>query len=222
MYSDDEMKNILELKEQILREIEGYEIKLEYRKRHLELLDSLLRTSSFTKASAITPSGNDAASSESRADSKADEMEKRRDPDSDVETSSTSADTVAYDAPRSDADSGQDANTLIRRDKTGDAIASIDATPDQISITLNDSIHIRPDAPPFQGFFLDQIIGDMRRRDDLQCREGELDSQNAISYEVRQNGPFLHQIIIYNYRDKERLSKIKSSIGWTLSRMVPQ
>ena len=204
MYSDEEMKNILELKEQMLQEIEEYETKLEYRKRHLELLDSLLRTSSFAKASSMAPSGDDYADASGKA------------------SGPPAEEHAAYSMPPADPDPDADEGTLIRRDRTGETIASIDVAPDRISITLNGNMRIKPDAPPFQGFFLDEIIGDMRKRDDSQCREGELDSQNAISCEVLQNGPFLHQIIIRNYRDEARLSKIKSSIGWTLSRMMPQ
>ena len=54
----------------------------------------------------------------------------------------------------------------------------------------------------------------MKRKDE-QAAEGA-----AIECLLEQDGGELRRIIVRNYRTKDRAKEIRSSIGWTLSRML--
>ena len=43
-------------------------------------------------------------------------------------------------------------------------IANAYVTPEQVSIVLDNEIIINADTPPFKSFFLDRIIGEMKKR----------------------------------------------------------
>ena len=65
-YHDEEMKDVLELRERITLEAEELEESLEYARRHIHVLDLILKSSSYTRASSLkvpapTPAGPDPA-----------------------------------------------------------------------------------------------------------------------------------------------------------------
>ena len=52
----------------------------------------------------------------------------------------------------------------ITQGKDGKVIANAFVTPEQVSIVLDDNVEISADTPPFKSFFLDRIIGEMKRK----------------------------------------------------------
>ena len=53
----------------------------------------------------------------------------------------------------------------IKRGNDGKIIANAYVTPEQVSIILDEQILINADTPPFKSFFLDRIIGEMKKKD---------------------------------------------------------
>ncbi|EPA05477.1 hypothetical protein BG20_I2641, partial [Candidatus Nitrosarchaeum limnium BG20] len=53
-------------------------------------------------------------------------------------------------------------------------IANAYITPDQVSIILEDAIEINVDTPPFKSFFIDRIIGEMKRKDSAEAETGKI------------------------------------------------
>ena len=51
----------------------------------------------------------------------------------------------------------------IKRGNDGKVIANAYVTPDQVSIILDEQVLINADTPPFKSFFLDRIIGEMKK-----------------------------------------------------------
>lgn len=102
----------------------------------------------------------------------------------------------------------------------GKIIANAYVTPDQVSIVLEDNMEINADTPPFKSFFIDRIIGEMKRKDSTEAENGKIQKESVIDYIINKNGSDIREIIIKNYRQKERVNEIISTAGWSLTRML--
>ena len=108
----------------------------------------------------------------------------------------------------------------IKRVSDGKVIANAYVTPDQVSIVLDDEIKISDDTPPFRSFFLDRIIGEMKKKDTVEVENGKIQRESIINYIINKNGSDIREIIIKNYRQKERVNEIINTAGWSLTRML--
>ncbi len=108
----------------------------------------------------------------------------------------------------------------IKRVNDGKVIANAYVTPDQVSIVLDDEIKISDDTPPFRSFFLDRIIGEMKKKDVLEAENGKIQKESIIDYIINKNGSDIREIIIKNYRQKERVNELINTAGWSLTRML--
>ena len=108
----------------------------------------------------------------------------------------------------------------ITRGSDGKVIANAFVTPDQVSIVLDNEIEINADTPPFKSFFLDRIIGEMKRKDSVEVENGKIQKESIIDYIINKNGSDIREIIIKNYRQKERVNELINTVGWSLTRML--
>jgi len=108
----------------------------------------------------------------------------------------------------------------IKRVNDGKIIANAFVTPDQVSIVLDNEIIINADTPPFKSFFLDRIIGEMKKKDVVEAENGKIQKESVINYIVNKNGANIREIIIKNYRQKERVNELINTAGWSLTRML--
>lgn len=108
----------------------------------------------------------------------------------------------------------------IKQGKDGKVIANAFVTPEQVSIVLDDNIEINADTPPFKSFFLDRIIGEMKKKDSADVENGKIQRESIIDYIINKNGSDIREIIIKNYRQKERVNELINTAGWSLSRML--
>ena len=108
----------------------------------------------------------------------------------------------------------------IKRANDGKVIANAFVTPDQVSIVLDNAIAVDADTPPFKSFFLDRIIGEMRKKDVAEAESGRIQQESVIQYVINKNGADLREIIIKNYRQKERVNELINTAGWSLTRML--
>ena len=108
----------------------------------------------------------------------------------------------------------------IKRVNDGKIIANAFVTPDQVSIVLDNEIVINADTPPFKSFFLDRIIGEMKKKDVVEAENGKIQKESVIDYIVNKNGADIREIIIKNYRQKERVNELINTAGWSLTRML--
>jgi len=108
----------------------------------------------------------------------------------------------------------------IKRGNNGKIIANAYVTPEQVSIVLDDEIKISVDTPPFKSFFLDRIIGEMKKKDFAEVETGKIQKESIIDYIITKNGSDIREIIIKNYRQKERVNELINTAGWSLTRML--
>ncbi len=108
----------------------------------------------------------------------------------------------------------------IKRGNDGKIIANAYVTPDQVSIILDKQVIINADTPPFKSFFLDRIIGEMKKKDSTEAENGKIQKESIIDYIINKNGTDIREIIIKNYRQKERVTELINTVGWSLTRML--
>jgi hypothetical protein len=108
----------------------------------------------------------------------------------------------------------------IKRGSDGKVIANAYITPDKVSIILDEQIMINADTPPFKSFFLDRIIGEMKKKDFAEAENGKIQKESIIDYIVNKNGTNIREIIIKNYRQKQRVTELINTAGWSLTRML--
>ena len=114
----------------------------------------------------------------------------------------------------------EDNSIPIKRASDGKVIANAYVTPEQVSIVLDDEIVISDDTPPFKSFFLDRIIGEMKKKDFVDVENGKIQKESIIDYIINKNGTDIREIIIKNYRQKERVNELINTAGWSLTRML--
>lgn len=181
--SEEQMKDIVALKENLIEQIEKHQESIDMLEKNLVILDSVLKESSFTKASHLGKT--------------------RLEPQKPAPATKIAENSIP-----------------ITRGSDGKVIANAYVTPDQVSIVLDDKIEISADTPPFKSFFLDRIIGEMKRKDSVEAENGKIQKESVIDYIINKNGSDIREIIIRNYRQKERVNELINTAGWSLTRML--
>lgn len=124
--------------------------------------------------------------------------------------------TVTKEIPQKSAEN----SIPIKQGNDGKIIANAYVTPEQVSIVLDDDVEINADTPPFKSFFLDRIIGEMKKKDAVEAENGTIQRETVIDYIINKNGSDIREIIIKNYRQKERVNELINTAGWSLTRML--
>ena len=187
-YTDEQIQKMLELKESIIDKMAKHQDELDFLQKNLDVLDVVLKGSSFTKASSL-PRSTEPVTKEP-------EEEK-------IE--------VKEEKPES---------IQIKKNKDGEVIANAFVTPEKISIILNEGIGLTDEIPPLRSFFIERIIGEMKKIDSADVKNGKIDENSVIDCIINKNGPAIREIIIKNYRQKERLDEIINTATWSLTRML--
>ena len=185
-YTDEQIRNMLELKETIIEKMSKYQDEIDFLQKNLDVLDVVLKGSSFTKASTLAKN-----------------ITKKEQSDI-LDTS---------DLP-------QQVKKQIIDNKDGGVIANAFVTPDQVSIVLEDGIGLTPEIPPLKTFFIERIIGEMKKSDNAAVKDGRINQESVIDCIINKNGSSIREIIIKNYRQKERIDEIINTATWSLTRMV--
>ena len=175
-FSNDQIRDILELKEDLNEKIIKYKEQIEKLERNISVLDTVLKQSSFTKASELT-----------------------------------------RNAPKTIK---QERKVAITKNSDGTTIANAFVTNDEVSIILEDNVVLDSDTPPLKSWFIDHIIGDMQKKDIQQVENGEIKKDDIINCIINDNGSKIREIIIKNYRQKERVDEIINTATWSLTRMI--
>jgi len=182
-YTDEQIQKMLELKESILDKMAKHQDELDFLQRNFDILDVVLKGSSFTKASSLP---------------------RKEEPRADMITEKEDT-----------AESIQ-----IKKNKDGEVIANAFVTPEKISIIMSEGIGLTDEIPPLRSFFIERIIGEMKKIDSVDVKNGKIDQNSVIDCVINKNGPAIREIIIKNYRQKERLDEIINTATWSLTRML--
>jgi len=192
-YTDEQIQKMLELKEEIVDKMAKHQEELDFLQKNLDVLDVVLKGSSFTKASSLP----------------------RTEKSSEVKSEKEEPVVVIKEEKENSPDSIQ-----IKKNKDGEVIANAFVTPEKISIILNEGIGLTDEIPPLRSFFIERIIGEMKKVDSTDVKNGKIDESSVIDCIINKNGPAIREIIIKNYRQKERLDEIINTATWSLTRML--
>ena len=86
--------------------------------------------------------------------------------------------------------------------------------------SLEDNVVLDPKTPPLKTFFIDRIIGEMKKNDIKQVEDGKIKNHEVIDCIINDNGSKIREIVIKNYRQKERVDEIINTATWSLTRMI--
>ena len=175
-FSDEQIRDMLELKEELTEKIIKYKEQIEKLEKNISVLDTILKQSSFTKASDLT-----------------------------------------RNAPKTIK---QERKIAITKSSDGTTIANAFVTNDKVSIILEDSVTLDLDTPPLKTFFVDRIIGEMKKKDIEQVESGVIKKDDIINCVINDNEGRIREIIIKNYRQEERVDEIINTATWSLTRMT--
>ena len=192
-YTDEQIQKMLELKESIVDKMAKHQDELDFLQKNLDILDVVLKGSSFTKASSLP----------------------RTEKSNEVKSEKEEPVVVVKEEKENNPDSIQ-----IKKNKDGEVIANAFVTPEKISIILNEGIGLTDEIPPLRSFFIERIIGEMKKVDSTDVKNGKIDESSVIDCIINKNGPAIREIIIKNYRQKERLDEIINTATWSLTRML--
>jgi len=178
-YSEEQIRDILELKEWISEEIEKHQKDMERLEKNLVILDSVIKQSSFSKASSFI----------SKSEQKG----------------ATLSDKTMIP---------------IKRSVDNKIIANAHVTPDEVVIIPSEDVILDTETQPFKSFFLGRIIGGMENKDNLEVQKGSISEDAVINCIINKDGNKIREILIKNYRERERVNEIINTASWSFSRMI--
>ena len=179
-YSEEQIRDILELKEWISEEIEKHQKDIEKLEKNLVILDSVIKQSSFSKASSLI---------------------------SKSEQKSVALPDKVILIP-------------IKRSADNKIIANAHVTPDEVVIIPSEDVILDTETHPFKSFFLGRIIGGMENKDNLEVQNGKIAEDAVINCIINKDGNKIREILIKNYRERERVNEIINTASWSFSRMI--
>ena len=187
MFSEEQIRDIVTLKEELVRKISDHQEAIDSLEKNLRILDTILKGSSFTKASQMVP---------------------RKSVPEDV------SEGALQDG------AGQDDSIPIKRGNGGELIARARVAPDRLTITIEDHVKVSKDTPPFRSFFMDRVIGDIRRKDEAMAKKGEVPAGSVIECSVESSKAGMRKIVIRNYGQSDRAGDLINAAEWSLTRML--
>ena len=108
----------------------------------------------------------------------------------------------------------------ITKSSDGSVIANAYVTPERVSIVMAKNIELESEIPPLKSFFVDRIIGEMKKKDAAEVENGKIKKDSIIDCIINKNGNEIREIIVKNYRQKERVNEIINTAAWSLSKMI--
>ena len=104
----------------------------------------------------------------------------------------------------------------MKNPSSGRVIANAYLTPDKLAIILDEDLDLEQTIPPFQSYFLDRVMADMKKKD---ATVQDVD-QKTIDYTINKTGSAMREIIIENYRSHQRAMEIINTATWSFNKML--
>lgn len=243
-FSEDDIRHAAEVREWLIKQISDKQEQVDKMSTLLNLIDSLLKQSSFKPASSITSSSSSSSSSSSPPSAGfisqrsqkstispqrvSDQLRSQSLGNSGNNFPSATTETTASSESQSlqHADSGREqGNTKqvkqLKRLKDNFLIANAEIFENSVELIPAKGIVLNINTPPFKSFFLNRILEDMKTKDSEKVSQNQIDESTSLNYHVEEdeNG-IIKRILINNYRDNERLNEIFNTSTWVFTRMI--
>jgi hypothetical protein len=240
-FSEDDIRHAAEVREWLIKQISDKQEQVDKMSTLLNLIDSLLKQSSFKPASSITPPSTSSSSPPSvgfisqrsqKSTINSQGLSDHLRSQSIVTSGNNSPSALTETAASSDsqslqhADSGKDRGHTkqvkqLKRLKDNFLIANAEILENSVELIPAKGIVLNINTPPFKSFFLNRILEDMKTKDSEKVSQSQIDGSTSLNYHVEEdeNG-IIKRILINNYRDNERLNEIFNTSTWVFTRMI--
>lgn len=240
-FSEDDIRHAAEVREWLMKQISDKQEQVDKMSTILELIDSLLKQSSFKPASSITSPSSSSSSPSSdgfisqRSQKSTISPQELSDHlrsqsigtarnNSPAAITETTASPKSQNLPRSDPGKveGHDRQVKqLKRLKDNFLIANAEILQNSVELIPAKGIVLNINTPPFRSFFLNRILEGMKTKDAEKVSQNQIDESTSLSYYVEEdeNG-IIKRILINNYRDNERLNEIFNTSTWVFTRMI--
>ncbi len=127
---------------------------------------------------------------------------------------------VKLDKPASPAPQPSEKNESFIPIKTvtGVLLANLFIKEDSMHVILANERQFNIYTSPFTSFFVERVLMKMQEKDQEAMRNGKINPEQTLTYNISRDGDFIREIIIRN-TTPERLRELKSTIRWTLEKM---
>ena len=105
------------------------------------------------------------------------------------------------------------------KSKDGATLGHLQVEEEIIVFNPVESLAFTVSIPPFQSFFLERVLGNMKATDEGKVAGGEVLPSGVLSFEVATEGERIVGITIRNYGGERRLREIQSSLRWAFDKM---
>jgi hypothetical protein len=219
-FSEDDIRRAAEVREWLVKEVTNKKEELDKLRNTLQIVDSLLKRTSFITASNLESSASHLKNNGTRQPQSVNEEDEDEEETTQQELKSNSVTKSPGDKYRENNTPGAEIRSL-KRVKDNLLISNAEYTPAFVKIALNDDLNLNINTPPFKTFFLNRILEGMKTKDKEKVQKGELGESEVIDYKVdNDEDGKINSVMISNYRERERLNEIFNTATWVFTRML--
>jgi len=217
-FSEHDIRRAAEIRELLIKEISEKEEELEKLRNMLLLVDAILKGSSFKPASTISQGGRSTNyEMESSVGSEGTHMDENHEGIIIEKPIPATRPTIRNDPYHIEEIESKE----LRRVRDNLLLANSDITSANIKITPVENLSLNINVSPFRTFFLNRILDGMKSKDNEKIEHGEIEEAYRLDYQLdTDTGGTIKSITIFNYRERERLQEILSTVTWVMSKMV--
>lgn len=114
----------------------------------------------------------------------------------------------------------EEGRVKILKSKTGENLATVYISPNELRFIINPGINVSYDMKPFSSFLVKKVLEAMAKMDLERIEKGRLPPGQELSYNIIQDGERVKEIVIRNFREEYRLREIVNAIRWTLETII--
>jgi hypothetical protein len=197
----EDVKNLLQSKAQLEKQISSLEGELKHLRLLLEVVNKFLAEKSFKVASVPKEQP---------------EAPKAPAPTVKRETPKPTAPTPPPPTPPTQTVQVQ---KIPLKTANGIPLATLYVTEGEIKTVPSEKVKFNINTPPFNQFLISKVLANIAAQDREAAIAGQIEPDDIMTYRVIQDNDILKELIVRNYRDKKRVAELRNSIRWTLEKM---
>ena len=113
---------------------------------------------------------------------------------------------------------GSKLSTEVLRSRGGRELARF--TVHERGLVIEPLIEVPAGSPPLLNFLVMKVLNGYRREDSRAARYGDIKPDEALDFEVFEEGGSVKKIVVRNWREKRRLEDIRGAVKWALTRVL--
>lgn len=126
--------------------------------------------------------------------------------------------TTAKPTPSTGADLGDEDQSSVKS-KDGEILGSLRVDETEIVFEPKEDLVFLTSIPPFQSFFVERVLDNMRSTDEGRVDSGEIPADEILSYDIVTDGERILRVVVRDYGGERRLREIQSSLRWAFEKM---